>query len=206
MKVQKILCLVMLLVGVIATFYAFAYCTGSLAELGQVINVNRNPHSSYFTASKGKNDALFYEKIQDFNSALMYCGIVMILLAVFLYITASNKRRNYYITNYIAVGVCAGANIVMSVVLMIMNASWKADFLNIDFEAWAAYNESRSVLESFVAHYSESTTMFDLGFVVYAIVIVASILLVLCTVWKYLLMKGEKSLLNGETVKGGAVA
>jgi glycopeptide antibiotics resistance protein len=48
--------------------------------------------------------------------------------------------------------------------------------------------------------------MFDLGFVVYAIVIVASILLVLCTVWKYLLMKGEKSLLNGETVKGGAVA
>ncbi|MDE5667744.1 MAG: hypothetical protein K2I29_05835, partial [Clostridia bacterium] len=145
-----------------------------------------------------------------------YCGIVMILLAVILYITSCQKRRNYYVSNYVATGVCAGGNIVMSIVLVIYNAIWRSEFLKIDFPAWKAlYQTYIDIIESgadtggydyaSLIHYSESTAMFDLGFAVYAIIIVASLLLVFNMVWKIMLMKGEKRLLAGNQLAGGVV-
>jgi glycopeptide antibiotics resistance protein len=91
---------------------------------------------------------------------------------------------------------------------MIMNGIWKAKFLQIDFESWYNYNDETFIqIEAYSSvHYSESTLWFDIGFVVYTLIIVASILLILNMVWKIMLMKGEKRLLNGEAVKGGAVA
>jgi hypothetical protein len=123
----------------------------------------------------------------------------MILAAVLLYITACNKRRNYYITNYIATGICAGVDIVLSIVFMAMNASYKSQFLNnTDFTAWKALDESTRIANGMESAYSESTVMFDLGFVLYSIIIVAAIALVLNLVWKILCMKSEKQLLSGE--------
>lgn len=187
----------MIIVGALATLYSFFYCSLSLSELGLTINpTNKN---SYFTAGEGKYDATLYNDIQGFNSALMYCGIVMILLAVCLYITACHKRRNYYVSNIVAVSVCAGGNFIISLVLLVMNAMWKSKFLNVDFEAWKAYWDKRvEIISTIVPHYSESTVMFDLGFAVYIIVMLVSVLLILNLVWKIKLMQGEKKLLaNG---------
>lgn len=206
MKFQKYLCLAMLVLGAISLAYAFFYMSGGMAALGQRSKVENEVIIPAFTAAEGKYDYRLYEKIQPFNNALMYCGIAMVLLAVLLYITACNKRRNYYITNYIAIGACAGGNIVMSIVLMALNASWRSKFLNVDFDAWHAYEVSMfgEKTESYI--YSESTFWFDIGFVVYALIIVASIVLILNLVWKILLMRGEKKLLNGTNtvVEGGA--
>ena len=209
MRFQKYICLVMIIVGALALAYAFCYATGGLSELGNVIKSNGQ---SQFKAAEGKYDATLAIDIQGFNTALMYCGIVMILLAVCLYITACNKRRNYYITNYVATGACAGGNIIMSVILMALNGVWMGRFKNVDFEAWAKYNavgagpyieEGLEIPEGF-SYYSESTTWFSLGFVVYILVIIASVLLILNLVWKIKLMQGEKKLLNGaNTVEGG---
>lgn len=214
MRFQKIICIVMIVVGALALLYAFAYATGSLAELSNTIDVANR--TSSWTAAEGKYDATFYFTIQGFNDALMYCGIVMILLAVLLFITHSQKRRNYYISNYVAVGACALVNIVTSIVLMAMNAFWKGEFLNIDFAAWKATMQTYfDMVEAGIMtpeaaaeyiHYSESTLWFDLGFVVYAIVIVASLLLIFNLVWKILLMKGEKQLLNGSNQLAGGEA
>lgn len=224
MRFQKIICLVMILIGALATVYAFCYCTGSLAELGQLLN---DKGRSNFKAAAGKYDATLFLDIQGFNDLLMYLGIVMIVFAVLLYITGCNKRRKYYITNYVATGVCAGGNIIFSIILMAMNGVWMGRFNNVDFAAWAKYNadniaeymEEAETLgielnpETLAAyqHYSESTTWFAIGFAVYTLEIIASALLVLNLVWKILLMRGEKQLLNGaksveteETVEGGA--
>ncbi|MBD5585598.1 MAG: hypothetical protein HDQ88_10985 [Clostridia bacterium] len=196
MRFQKYLCLVMILVGAIALFYAFSYCTGSLAELGATLKSDNK--TSLFKAREGMNDASLYVDIQGFNNMLMWFGIVMILLAVLLYITSCNKRRKYYISNYVAIGLCAGGNIVLSVVAMIMNAGWKSEFLNIDFERWFKYWDSLNIPGLDIApHYSESTVMFDLAYAVYPLVIVASLLLILNLVWKIMLMQGEKKLLAG---------
>lgn len=205
-KFQKYVCLAMLILGALSLLYAFFYLTGSMAALGQSNKIENGVTLSGFIAAAGKYDYTLFEQIQPFNDALMYCGIVMVLLAVLLYITACNKRRKYYITNYIAIGACAGTNIVMSIVLMAINASWRSKFLNVDFDAWFAYNYDQFTGDVEQFNYSESTLWFDLGFVVYALIIVASIVLILNLVWKILLMRGEKKLLDGTNtvVEGGA--
>ena len=199
----------MLVVGALSLVYAFAYLSGGMAALGQArdnaAHDSGERFKSAFDAAPGLYDYKLFEQIQPFNNVLMYCGIAMVLLAVLLYITSCNKRRNYYITNYIATGVCATGNIVISIVLMAMNASWKAKFLKVDFGAWQEYCDMMTIFKVKVA-YSESTLWFDLGFVVYSLVIVASLVLVLNLVWKILLMKGEKKLLSGATAVEGGVA
>ena len=203
----------MLLVGALALLYSFAYSTGALAELGQAIETVAGEKKSAFTAAEGKYDALFYYDVQPFNTALMYCGIASVLLAVVLYISACQKRRNYYISNYIATGLCAGGNIVMSIVLMAYNTFWKGEFLKIDFQSWKAVYSAYldgdgNVLPDYVNyyHYNDSTIWFDLGYLVYSILIVASVLLILNLIWKILLMKGEKQLLAASELKGGIAA
>ena len=200
MKFQKIMCLVMIIVGALGLLYAFFYMSGSMSELGYNIDQFGTNRTSNFFAANGKNDALLYDKMQPFNTIMMYCGIVMVLLAVVLYITACNKRRNYYVSNYVATGLCAGGNIVISVILLAMNIKWRSEFLNVDFESWKYLLDHDSKI---AYHYSESTAWFDVGFAVYAIIIIASVLLILNLVWKILLMKGEKELLSKSSVAGG---
>ncbi len=203
MKFQKWMCLVMLIVGAIALLYAFCYMSGALSELGYTINQVGVNRVSKFFARNGYNDALLYDDIQPFNTMMMYCGIVMVLLAVVLYITACHKRRKYYISNYVATGLCAGGNIIMALILLIMNASWRGEFLKVDFDAWKRLYDNDPLL---TRHYNDSTAWFDLGFAVYLLIIVASVLLILNLVWKIMLMKGEKKLLlNGELTGGETV-
>ena len=199
----------MLIVGALSLLYAFAYLSGGMAALGQARDNapagSADRFVSIFDAAEGKYDYKLFEQIQPFNNVLMYCGIAMILLAVLLYVTACNSRRNYYVTNYIATGACACGNIVMSIVLMAINASWRSKFLKVDFDSWKVWYDEMIAYGGDVK-YSSSTLWFDLGFVVYSLVIVASIVLILNLVWKILLMQGEKKLLNApnKSVEGGA--
>lgn len=195
----------MLLVGALELLYAFFYCSGSLAELGQAFETQGSTHVS-FTAAEGKNNATLFNEIQGFNDVLMYCGISMILLAVLLYVTSCNKRRNYYVSNFVATGLCAGGNIIMSIILMAGNVMWRNEFLNVDFDAWYKFYEPLIEMGAEKnIHYSESTLWFDIGFAVYPIIIIASVLLILNLVWKIKLMKGEKELLSKskELLAGG---
>lgn len=198
MKFQKWMCLVMLIVGALGLLYAFCYMTGSLSELGYSIN-SGTVRTSKFVARAGYHDALLYDDIQGFNTLMMYFGIAMVLLAVILYVTACNKRRNYYVSNYVATGLCAGGNIVLSLVCLIMNAHWRSEFLKVDFDSWKLLLDDPLI----DPHYGDSTAWFDVGFAVYAIIIVASVLLVLNLIWKIMLMKGEKQLLSNGLVAGG---
>ena len=200
----------MIIVGALALLYAFCYATGSLAELGQTIEVAAGRRISMFESTGDKYDAMFYDDIKWFNDLLMYIGIISILLGVLLYITACNSRRNYYISNYVAIGVTAGGNIAMSLVAIILNAIWKAKFLNVDFEAWKKFWDDFANMypdpSQVVTHYADSTVWFDIGFAVYAILIVASVVLLLNLVWKIKLMQGEKKLLEGSVALTGGVA
>lgn len=201
MRFQKYICLAMLLVGALSLLYAFFYSTGSVAELAQMIDTGLASKPSYFSAAKGKYDATLVKELQAFNNILMYAGVAMILFSVGLFITGCNKRRNYYISNYVATGICAGGNVVISILLMIFNGIWRGKFLNVDFKAWKEFNDFLVQYDS-ASHYSESTLWFDIGFAVYAIVILMSIVLILNLVWKIKLMKGEKALLSGNGLGG----
>lgn len=205
MRFQKYICLAMLIAGVVALLYAFFYSTGSIAELAQMIDTSLASKPSYFLASKDKYDATLIKDLQAFNNLLMYMGVVMVLLAVVLFITGCNSRRNYYISNYVGIGVCAGGNIIISLVLMVLNGIWRVNFLNVDFAAWKEFNDFL-VQYGAASHYSQSTLWFDIGFAVYSIVILVSIVLILNLVWKIKLMQGEKELLaKSSNNEGGNV-
>ncbi len=202
MRFQKYICLVMLIVGALGLLYAFFYSSGAVADLGQNLISRGGKKVSAFTAASGKYDAELYNEISLFNNVLMICGILMILFAVALYVTACHKRRNYYISNYIATGICAGGNIVVSLVLMIMNVIYRGKFLNVDFTAWKTRYDYLISQDS-AAYYSDSTVWFDVGFAVYALIIIASAVLVLNLIWKIKLMQGEKQLLESSRMLGG---
>ena len=84
-----------------------------------------------------------------------------------------------------------------------MNAGWSAEFANVDFDEWYAVAQRNHELFGAEMHYSDSTLWFDLGFVVYILMMIASVMLVLNLVWKIKLMQGEKKLLNGSAQVGG---
>lgn len=196
----------MIIVGALGLLYSFFYLSGSMAQLGQAIDPD-TPRSSTFEARDGYNDALLFDRIQSFNDIMMYCGIAMILLAVILYVTACNKRRNYYVSNYVATGLCVGGNIAMSIFLMITNSVWRGEFMNVDFESWAEYNDivraTAGESDTIEIFYGDSPLWFDIGYAVYGIIIVASLILILNLVWKIMLMKGEKRLLKSSMLAGG---
>ena len=71
MKFQKIMCLVMIIVGALGLLYAFFYMSGSMSELGYNIDQFGTNRTSNFYANPGKNDALLYDEMQPFNTLMM---------------------------------------------------------------------------------------------------------------------------------------
>ncbi len=188
----------MLVAGALSAVYSFIYVTGPVGYLGEFFNRQTNPYTPLF---KG---AQLYLDIQDFNSAIFYLSIAMIVLAAFLFITATSKRRKYYISNYVATGVCAGFDIVASIVIMALNGTYRARFVNeTDFATWAQLNETNRLANNMSNAYSESTAMFDVGFVIYILVIAAAALLIFNLFWKLSCEKKEKSLLAKAQLDGG---
>lgn len=145
-----------------------------------------------------------YVDVQPFNNALLILSIIMVLCAALLYFTATNKRRNYYITNYVATGVTCAYGVGLSLYAMIKNSSYLARFKAIINDAMlnAEYQHIHEVNDSI--NYVTSTWNFALCYVIYILIILLCVALVLNLLWKIKLMKGEKALLAGNAV-GGAL-
>ncbi len=190
----------MLILGALSVVVALTYCTGGLAGIGTTI---RQVSGEAQTRTDFTEAQLFLD-VQPFNDMLLYLAVALVLLAVVLYITATNKRRNYYVTNYIATGVVSVGSVAISIYVLIQNATYYSRFVNdiLNNEtAMAAYQKYAERNAEIGLAYSESTVMFILTFILFALIIVASILLVLNLVWKIKLMKGEKALLENGLVK-----
>ena len=184
--------LVSLIVAAVTFVFGLFFLTGSLGYAGR------------YSMSSGKSAIgaeVFVEKTQGYVDLLVTLAIVFIVLAAFLYITACNKRRNYYITNYIAIGLFVAFALAMVIYIIIMVSDTQVLFHNeinwelvadqmIDHPEWPM-NESENY-------------QFIIGYIVAVIVLIDAVLLVLNTVWKVLLMKGEKQLLAMSAKSEGA--
>lgn len=210
-KIQKILFLVTLIIAALTLVYGFAYCTGSLTYAFKAVSggsgdLRNDPigvdELYKFVMGKGDFTGSRWEEgtFMGFNSLIVILGIVLVVLAALQFFFASNSRRNYYITNYISVGILVVFAIVVAAVGFWGVAKCEGMFNNLD---WVRYKEVYDRVQAGTGsgwqYYSESHAMFIIGYVLYAVVIVDAILLTLSTVWKYLLMKGEKELLSKNT-------
>lgn len=185
MSVQKILCF--LAVGVSAAI--FVYSLGIITDLYDSLYMTmRNPNDLTQTSVPG---SIVYYTMQGFNQQFMLSGIGLILLSLLLFLTQTHTRRRYYVGNYVSTAVWSAAAVGIAVWGHIQIESYKAQFLQIDFEALREHANMWKTL------YTESTFWFDLHYFLFALLLLTAIALVANAVWKVKLMKGEEALLQG---------
>lgn len=191
MKLQRIICLFAL----IAAACVFIYSLGMLTDLyDSLYPMMRNPDNLEETDVPG---SIIYYDMQPFNHQLLVNSIGLILLAAFLFVTSTSSRRKYYVGNYVAVCLNVLAEIGVAVWAHLQISAFKAQFINtVDFdslEMWASIWETPVLTRN-------STFWFDIHYLVFALVLIAAVLLIVNVIWKRRLMQGEKALLAGKAV------
>lgn len=189
LKFQKIVALTMLIVAALSFVYSLGIMTDLYDMLYFAVEVEG---SGYNTQVDG---AELYYVMQPFNKMLLSLSIALILISLTLYITNGHKRRLYYVGNYVSTGLVAVSNISVAIWGMVEVSKYRAQFLQIDFDELKKFCEANS------RSFTDSTFWFDVGYVVFALLIVAALVCVGNLIWKVLLMKREKELLSGNYVK-----
>ena len=184
MKCQKAVCLLCMISSVIVFLYALGIMTDLYDSLYSTM---MNPADLTQTTVPG---SIVYYNMQEFNSVFLKYSIGLILLACLLYITNTHIRRKYYIGNYIAAALFAVANVNIAIWAHQYIEIFKAQFLNVDFEALKKH------AELWKTTYTESTFWFDIHVAVFAISLIASAALVGVVFWKVSLMKEEQKLIE----------
>ena len=184
MKCQKAVCLLCMISSVIVFLYALGIMTDLYDSLYSTM---MNPADLTQTTVPG---SIVYYNMQEFNSVFLKYSIGLILLACLLYITNTHIRRKYYIGNYVAAALFVIANVNIAVWAHQYIEVFKAQFLNVDFEALKKH------AELWKTTYTESTFWFDIHAAVFAIALIASAALVGVVLWKVSLMKEEQKLIE----------
>lgn len=204
MKFQKIMCLLMIILGALSAVYCFIYCSAGLGAVGGTLNQDG---STFNDLVDGVNvsmpEGAIYNDVQPFNDTLLILSIVIIVCGVLLYITATNKRRNYYISNYVAIGIVSIVDIAISIYILIQNTVFYTRFLDMIADP-TYYDRLFAIIGKKDIVCTTATWNFELAYVLYPIIILASLALIANLVWKVMLMRGEKKLLENSAVKEGA--
>lgn len=211
MKFQKAVALISLIMAALSCVYALMFMTDISVMAG------------YTTKQSGMEmfngvDAL-YEFANSATSVLFIIAIVFLLISVTIYITASNKRRNYYVTNYVSVIATAAFAAVVAIAGIIIISISFSKYAAIDHDAYLRLHNTwtevisgdKIVSETMPTapgtwsraypQYSDSPVMFIIGYILNVLVLGVAALNVYNLIWKIKLMKGEKALLQQSFVK-----
>ncbi|MBQ6366222.1 MAG: hypothetical protein IJI61_07395 [Oscillospiraceae bacterium] len=184
-KLQKAACLFALAASVLLFLYSLGIMTDLYESLYFTI---RNPDNPARNPVAG---ALIYYDMQGFNRQFLHVGLAMILVSCLLFITGTHSRRRYYFGNVFAVGLHAAVGIAAVLWARAQILVYKAQYLaEVDFEALKDFSEKRNT------YFTDSTFWFDIHTLVFAIVIIANVLLIANLIWKFSMMKQEKQLIE----------
>lgn len=196
MTVQKVICLLSIIASVVMFVYSLGLMTDVYGDLKYPLNDSRIEQARkefYPDLAKGTDfiGIGIYEALDAFNKDLLMVSIGMILLSVLLFVTNTASRRKYYIGNYFAVGVNVAANVAAAVWMHGKVQAFRAQYLAMDHKAieWIYTEKLKST-------YAQSTFWFDAHYVVLALSLLVSVLLILNVIWKIKLMKEEKRLIE----------
>ncbi len=195
MKFQKILTLITLIIAALAVVLALSFSSGVFTAAKQY-SIKMSEEDQFGA------DAI-YVYANSINNMLLILAIVLLLTTVLLYIMGCNKRRNYYITNYIAIGIYAVYTLVFAVILLVICANCLNYYGQIDFKAWKEYE---SILADngrpiHTPYYNDNCATVYLGIVLFVVLLANIAAWVLNLIWKIKLMKGEKALLEQGAVE-----
>ncbi len=187
LKLQKAVCLLVLIASVIVFLYSLGIMTDLYDALYTTIGAPDNPENTRRNPVAG---AFIYYDMQGFNRQFLHAGILLILASLLLFLTNTHVRRKYYVGNVFAVAVNAAACLGVTIWAGAQIRAFKAQFLQIDFEALKTFSQRLNTL------YTESTFWFDVHTAVFALLILANVLLIANMIWKFRLMKEEAQLIQ----------
>lgn len=185
MAFQKIVCMLTLVAAALIFVYSLGISTDLYDALSKTISYPE--YDLDYTSVTGSR--VYYDMF-GFNTAFTKVSIGLIIVTLILFITNTHARRKYYIGNYIAVGLSTVANILMTIWCIPQIMDYKAQYQNnVNFEELKTFSE----LWRTIYIGPEDTFWFDVSYVVFGFLLLASCLLVLNVVWKVIMMKAEKS-------------
>lgn len=184
MLLQKILCFAAIAASAVVFLYALGLMTDLYDGLYYTMMDPTNPHDTWVTGS------WIYYDMQPFNQALLKAAIGMVLLSCLLFITATHKRRRYYIGNAISTFAYVGAGTALSIWAHGQVEAYKAQFLEINFEELAFFSE---LMET---PYIDSTFWFDAHYAVFALLLIVCAALAGNFLLKHSLMRAERRLIE----------
>ncbi len=187
-KFQKWLTLISLVSGVAAFAYALAFCTGNLANL------------SYYNSQNNDGEMTLADTlnacVQTYNTAFAVVGVLLIVAVAALYLFACHKRRNYYLSNYVVVGLYLAANVAAVIVFAVGLSVIVYQYAILDWQTLLTY--SRLELEvGGPALRQGDYTVIIIGYVLTVALFANGLAWLYNAVWKTKLMQGERLLLSG---------
>lgn len=184
LTVQKFICYA----AIIISAAVFIYSLGIMTDLYDTLySTMRNANDLSKTDVPG---SIVYYNMQNFNGMFLQAGIGLILAGVLLFITNTHVRRKYYIGNYVAVGIYSVASLAVIVWAHSQIELYKAQFLQVDFEALKEHAEMWNTA------YTESTFWFDVHYFLFGLLFLVVVALIGNVIWKRKLMQEEQSLIN----------
>lgn len=185
-KKQMILQRVVCYLNLIAAALVFVYSLGLVTDLYD----NKLDYYAENLEKPMLAGTEVYYYIQEFNQNFTVVGIILILLAASQFLFRNHIRRKYYIANYITVCANAIAGVTASVWALNNIFTYRAQYLLIDFE------ELKKLADMFGFSYTESTFWFDVSSYVFGFLLLITALNVFNMIWKIVLMKAEKKLIE----------
>ena len=172
-----------------ASALIFIYSLGLSTDLYDAFySTMRDPNNIYNTKVEG---SWIYYDIQPFNTALTAAAIALIICSILLFLTNTHSRRKYYKANYVTTILNAVVSLGITVWGIINISAFRTQYLTtVDFAALKEYAEKWKTL------YTDSTFWFDIGYVLFAILMVVVALSLFNLVWKRKLMKAEAELIK----------
>lgn len=196
MRFQKIFMLVSLIIAALCVVFALIFCSGTLYQMQMEDIFDKSIEAEtggveYVTGAKD----LFWTS-QGISNTVLILGIVLIVVMALNYLMGTAKRRKYYITNYVSIGITIAYELAVAIVILVLVSKCQAILQSINLkEAEMIYNSI------FPDSWSYSDWSFGVGYAVGAILIVNAVVFALNLVWKIMLMRGEKKLLESGLVK-----
>ena len=126
MKYQKIISLVSLVFAALTIGYSFCFNGGMLFE----ITYYARPQYSVGGAKE------LYDFTQSAANVLAIFSIITLLTIAIIYLTNTNKRRNYYITNYVAIGLVLLCTFACAIAILVVVGKTFSLCAAVDVDAW----------------------------------------------------------------------
>lgn len=135
------------------------------------------------------------KKQVGFNDELVSAALIGLIISLLLFITSCNTRRNYYISNYVAIGATSAYSVGFAIWLVANLVKYEAKFNAVDHQALIKWFAEEKFMEV-----DTNVICFKLGYILAALLVIVAGLLVFNLIWKITLMKRENKLLQNNVV------